>query len=117
MSKEDLVAIRVFMPSELRDTFKVLCTLKRSTMNQAIVDFVEEYVEQNKALLPKEKDSKAEVPENLKELIRRNYFDLMNSGQLKHNRLKELSFGQPATAQERKIISEVLQMPLENLPK
>ncbi len=56
-----------------------------------------------------------EQAESLKELIRQRYFDLMNSGKLGHQRLKELSFGQTPTAKERSIIKQVLE--LEELPE
>ncbi len=104
MSKEGLVAIRIFMPSELRDDFKTVCTLQKATMNKVVVELVENYVEQNRALLPKDK----EAPSSFKELVRQRYFDLMNSGKVGHQRLKELSFGQAPTAKERQIIGEVL---------
>jgi hypothetical protein len=111
MSKEGLVAIRVFMPTELRETFKTLCALKKSTMNGVIVDLVEDYVEQNKALLPDE----GKQPESLKQLVRERYFDLMNSGKLGHQRLKELSFGQKPSQKELQAISQALDIDEETL--
>jgi hypothetical protein len=111
MSKEGLVAIRIFMPSELRDDFKTVCTLQKATMNKVVVELVESYVEQNRALLPEEK----KAPSNLKELVRQRYFDLMNSGKLSPQRLKELSFGQKASPKERQIIAQVLG--LDKLPE
>lgn len=117
MPKQDQVAIRVFMPPELRDTFKAVCTLKRSTMNDVTVSLIEGYIEQNKALLPKEEDGLASLPESLKQLIRDKYFYLMNSGKIPQLRLKQLGFTETASKQERKIISDVLGIPLENLPK
>lgn len=111
MPSENLVAIRVFMPSELRDDFKTVCALKKSTMNRVVVDLVESYVEQNKALLPEQSN----IPASLKELVRQRYFDLMNSGKLGHQRLKELSFGQKPTAKEKQLIAEVLG--LDELPE
>lgn len=111
MSKEGLVAIRIFMPSELRDDFKTVCTLQKATMNKVVVELVENYVEQNRALLPEDK----KIPGSLKELVRQNYFDLMNSGKLGHQRLKELSFGQAPTAKERQVIKQVLEV--DSLPE
>lgn len=111
MPNENLVAIRVFMPCGLREDFKTVCALKKSTMNKVVVDLVESYVEQNKALLP---DQENKLPSSLKELIRQRYFDLMNSGKLGHARLRELSFGQKPSAKERQLIAEVLG--LEELP-
>lgn len=112
MPKEGLVAIRVFMPTELRETFKTLCALKKSTMNGVIVDLVEGYVEQNKALLPTEGSKQ---PESFKQLIRERYFELMNSGKLGHQRLKELSFGQKPTPKELQAISQALDIDEETL--
>lgn len=112
MPKEGLTAIRIFMPEELRDDFKTICTAKKMTMNKAVVDWVERYVEQNKALLM---DKSAILPTSLKELIRQRYFDLMNSGKLGHQRLKELSFGQKPSARERQLIGEILG--LDELPE
>lgn len=108
--KEGLAVIRIFMPSELREDFKTVCALEKSTMNKVVVELIEGYREQNKALL---KDSK--LPNSLKELIRQCYFDLMNSGKLSPQRLKELSFGQKASPKERQIIGQVLG--LDKLPE
>ncbi|MEG3879318.1 hypothetical protein QT972_18355 [Microcoleus sp. herbarium7] len=112
MSKKGLVAIRVFMLDELRDTFKTLCALKKSTMNKVIVDLVEGYVEENKSLLPTEG---LKQPETFKDLIRQKYFELMNSGKIGHQRLKELSFGQKPTIKERQLISQILE--IDSLPE
>ncbi|MEG3879305.1 hypothetical protein QT972_18290 [Microcoleus sp. herbarium7] len=56
-----------------------------------------------------------EQPETFKDLIRQKYFELMNSGKLGHQRLKELSFGQKPTIKERQLISQILE--LDSLPE
>jgi hypothetical protein len=101
---EGLVAIRIFMPSELRDDFKTVCTIEKTTMNKAVVEFAKSYVEQKRALLPE----RSKVPSSLKELVRQRYFDLMNSGKIGHQRLKDLSFGQKPTEKELQVIKQVL---------
>jgi hypothetical protein len=47
-------------------------------------------------------------PESFTELVRANYFELMNSGKLKADRLKELAFRQTPTTAELAIIANVL---------
>lgn len=111
MSKEGLVAIRIFMQPELRDDFKTVCTLQKATMNKVVVDMVEGYVERHKALLPEDN----RTPETIKELVRQNYFSIMNSGKIGHQRLKDLSFGQKPTVKEKQILAEVLD--LDGLPE
>lgn len=44
MPKDDEVAIRVFMPPSLRNSFKSLCVKEGITMNEVILDFVQNYV-------------------------------------------------------------------------
>src|SRR4028119_1368102 len=112
MSEKGLAAVRIFMLPELRDDFKTVCALKKSTMNKVVVELIETYVEQNRALLPSQENK---LPSSFKELIRQRYFDLMNSGQLGHQRLKELSFGQKPSSKELKIISQVLAIDEETL--
>jgi hypothetical protein len=78
-------------------------------MEEALEPWVEK---EEKRLLPKEK-SKADEPQTIAELIKNNYFDLMNSGKIDLTRLKELAFnGKPTTA-ELVILANVLDIPEE----
>jgi hypothetical protein len=44
---EKLVTVRAFLPPELRTSFKSICVKQGVTMNDAIVQFVEDYVRQH----------------------------------------------------------------------
>jgi translation initiation factor 2 beta subunit (eIF-2beta)/eIF-5 len=44
--EEKLVAVRAFIPSELRNSFKSICVKQGVTMDSVISEFVEEYVQE-----------------------------------------------------------------------
>lgn len=46
--------LKVYLPSKsLRDRFKAACALNATNMNEAIVEFVQQYVEENEAVRPR----------------------------------------------------------------
>ncbi|NER31125.1 MAG: hypothetical protein F6J89_26770 [Symploca sp. SIO1C4] len=111
MSKKQLVGIRVLMPVEVREDFKTLCAIKKTTMNRAVVDFIVSFIEENEALLlPVKEDQQG----TFEELIRQNYFQLVNNG-IDHQRLNELAFGEKPLAKEREKIKKILG--LDELPE
>lgn len=114
MADTKTVKFQVYLPEDLRTRFKAKCVVSGTTMNETAVKVIEAWT--NTGDLPVS-NSKAAQPESttLKELIRQKYFDLMNSGKLGHQRLKELSFGQKPNPKEREIIAEVLS--LSELPE
>jgi hypothetical protein len=46
-SDEKLVAIRAFIPPQLRNSFKSICVKQGITMDSVISHFIEEYVEKH----------------------------------------------------------------------
>lgn len=57
MSDENgkLVVVRAFLPPDLRNSFKSLCVREGITMNDVIVDFIEEYVKEREPEIPRPK--------------------------------------------------------------
>ncbi len=46
---DKLVTVRAFLPPELRNSFKSLCVKKGITMNDVIVEFIKDYVNQEES--------------------------------------------------------------------
>ena len=46
MSEEDVVAIRAFIPKELRNDFKAACAKEGRSMSEVLSEFMEQYVSQ-----------------------------------------------------------------------
>jgi translation initiation factor 2 beta subunit (eIF-2beta)/eIF-5 len=44
--EEKLVAVRTFIPSELRNSFKSICVKQGVTMDSVISKFIEEYIQE-----------------------------------------------------------------------
>ena len=79
---------------------------------ELILDWVTEWKKLNPTQIEEVKQ-----PESFTELVRQNYFALMNSGKINHMRLKELSFGQKPNAKELKLIASVLELNPEDIEK
>ncbi|MBW4474314.1 MAG: hypothetical protein KME45_28665 [Stenomitos rutilans HA7619-LM2] len=48
--EKERAILKVYLPSKsLRDRFKAACALNATSMNEAIVEFVQQYVEENEA--------------------------------------------------------------------
>ena len=110
-SKE--VPLRILVSEDFKSRLKAQAGRMGKTMGEVVESIASESLQ--KLELESIQKSQQEQPASLKELIRQRYFDLMNSGKLSPQRLKELSFGQKATPKERQIISQVLG--LNELPK
>lgn len=85
-------------------------------MSQKARELILDWVTEWKKLNPAQKEE-TRRPESFTELVRQNYFVLMNNGKINHMRLKELSFGQKPNAKEVKLIAEVLEVNPEDLEK
>jgi hypothetical protein len=109
----DYFQLRGHISKNLALRFKAICSMRQIDFGKGMEEALEPWVEkEEKRLLPKEK-SKADEPQTIAELIKNNYFDLMNSGKIDLTRLKELAFnGKPTTA-ELVILANVLDIPEE----
>lgn len=110
--KLESVVLRVEVPEQFRTRLKTQAVRMGVTMGEMIQKFMEEPLEQLESI---NTTQQAKQPENFKDLIRQKYFELMNSGKIGHQRLKELSFGQKPTTKERQLISQILE--LDSLPE
>lgn len=106
MADTKTVKFQVYLPEDLRTRFKAKCVVSGTTMNETAVRLIEAWTDKDE-LLPSVSPIQVQVP-TFKELIRQRYFDLMNSGKLGHQRLKELSFGQKPSSKELQVISQAL---------
>lgn len=107
--KLESVVLRVEVPEQFRTRLKTQAVRMGVTMGEMIQKFMEEPLEQLESI------NTTQQPENFKDLIRQKYFELMNSGKIGHQRLKELSFGQKPTIKERQLISQILE--IDSLPE
>jgi hypothetical protein len=105
--------VRIVIPEEFKSRLKAQAGQMGKSMGELVELIAGEPL--RKLELETIQKSQQEQPASLKELIRQRYFDLMNSGKLGHQRLKELSFGQKASAKERQLIVEILG--LDELPE
>ena len=53
------VKVSIYMPEDLRAQFKSTCALHRKSMNEVLVDFIEDYLKQNEQPAPKKKSKGA----------------------------------------------------------
>lgn len=85
-------------------------------MSQKARELILDWVAEWKKLNPVQKEE-TKRPESFTELVRQNYFALMNNGKINQMRLKDLSFGQKPNAKELKLIAEVLEVDQKDLEK
>lgn len=53
MSESKQVSVKIYLPEDLRARFKSACALQKVSMNQILLDFVEEWTNKNeKASIP-----------------------------------------------------------------
>ena len=116
MAKNDRADLHLLVPQSLKKRFKQTCLLKDVNMSDVGVALIEQWLEENEVSIQKEETAE-QKPESFTELVRQNYFALMNNGKINHMRLKELSFGQKPNAKEVKLIAEVLEVTPEDLEK
>lgn len=116
MADTKTVKFQVYLPEELRTRFKAKCVVSGTTMNETAVKLIEAWTDTDDLLTGNSKPIQAQPQSaSLKELLRQKYFDIMNSGRIGHQRLKDLSFGQKPSPKEKQIIAEVLK--LDELPE
>jgi hypothetical protein len=110
----DYFQLRGHLPKKLALRFKAICSMRQIDFGEGMEEALVPWVEQEeKRLRPKEEKSRADEPQTIAELIRNNYFVLMNSGKIDHNRLKELAFDQEPNTAELVILANVLDIPEE----
>lgn len=51
VTEEKQVTYKMFLPETLRARFKSICALKQVSMNQVLIDLVENWVKENEARL------------------------------------------------------------------
>lgn len=92
---------------DLARRFKVFCTDQRITIAEALDEAI--------ALFLQQADKRQELsrPENFAELVKGNYFDLINSGKITPDRLKDLASDQKPNTAELVILANVLDIPEE----
>lgn len=92
---------------DLARRFKVFCTDQRITIAEALDKAIALFLQQA------DKRQEPSHPETFAELVKGNYFDLMNSGKINPDRLKELASGQKPNTAELVILAHVLNIPEE----
>lgn len=114
MTDTKTVKFQVYLPEDLRTRFKAKCVVSGTTMNETAVKLIEAWTDKGEMLVSNGQPAQVQST-SLKELVRQNYFSIMNSGKIGHQRLKDLSFGQKPTIKEKQILAEVLD--LDGLPE
>lgn len=98
------------IPVDLARRFGIYCASKQISKSDGLENAVEALLAQEPELSIHE-PSKA--PSSFTELVRDNYFALMNAGKINHSRLKELAFNQKPSTTELTIIAKVVDLPEE----
>ncbi len=100
----DFSPVTAFLPNALGKRLRVFIAHQESTISEVVEEALSEYLDKRMAqavmLTPQ--------PETLADLVKINHFDLMNSGKINPDRLKELAFGQKPNTAELAIIANVL---------
>jgi hypothetical protein len=52
LSESKQVSVKIYLPEDLRARFKSACALQKVSMNQILLDFVEEWTSKNENLTP-----------------------------------------------------------------
>ncbi|NER31565.1 MAG: hypothetical protein F6J89_29095 [Symploca sp. SIO1C4] len=99
--------IHINLSDDLRKEFKSVCAQLDTTMTEVVCELIKQWIEENKA-------TATETIDSIKELIRQNYFQLINGG-INQERLQELAFGEKPLAKEREKIKKILG--LDELPE
>jgi len=95
---------------DLARRFKVFCTDQRITIAEALDKAIALFLQQGDKLA-KNPDQLKNQPETFAELVKNNYFDLMNSDKINPDRLKKLASGQKPNTAELVILANVLDIP------
>jgi hypothetical protein len=94
------------IPKLLGRRLRLFVAQAELTISEVVQQALEEFLDKRNVRLPEE----SSTPESFKELVRNNYFDLINAGKIPPARLKELAFGEKPNTAELVIISNVLEM-------
>jgi hypothetical protein len=62
VSEEKQVSYRMFLSESLRARFKSICALKQVSMNQILIELVEDWLKQNENHSPANKEDKGAAP-------------------------------------------------------
>ncbi len=92
------------IPKPLGKKLRLLVAQEESTISEVVEAALEEYIAKRLVQTPKP----TPLPETFSDLVKANYFELMNSGKLKPARVKSLAFGEKPTTAELAIIAHVL---------
>ena len=97
---------------DLARRFKVFCTDQRITIAEALDQAISAFLQQADKEA-KDPPQSQKQPKTFTELVKSNYFELINAGKVNPDRLKELALGDKPNAGELAIIAHVLGIPEE----
>lgn len=101
--------VTAVVPIKLKEKLKKYADTKKWSLSTAMVSLIEEGLDREGPEPDSVNDKPAQTqPTSFKELVRQKYFEIMNSGKISPQRLKDLSFGQKPSSKERVILAEVL---------
>jgi len=98
------------IPVDLARRFGIYCASKQISKSEGLEKAVETLLAQEPEFSAHETPK---PPSTLTELVRNNYFALMNTGKISHSRLKDLAFGHKPTTTEIASIASNLDIPKE----
>jgi hypothetical protein len=58
LTEEKPVRVSIYLSEDVRARFKSACALHKKSMNEVLVEFIEEYLAENEQSSPKPKNSK-----------------------------------------------------------
>lgn len=100
----DYSPVTAQIPRPLGKKLRLFVAQVETTISEVVEAALEEYIDRRMVQVPKP----TPVPQTLSDLVKANYFELMNSGKLKPDRVKALAFGEKPTTAELAIIANVL---------
>lgn len=133
MADTKTVKFQVYLPEELRTRFKAKCVVSGTTMNETAVKLIEAWADKDE--LPgsestnnasSDNQTQQPAPETppqrrakrmsgagfmvlaISRQVQENYYKLLSSNKIEHERLKALASGDKPTEKERQIIKEVV---------
>jgi hypothetical protein len=100
------------IPVDLARRFGIYCASKQISKSEGLEKAVETLLAQEPEFSAHETPK---PPSTLTELVRDNYFALMNAGEISHSRLEDLAFGHKPTTTEIATIASNLDIPKERV--
>ena len=100
----DFSPVTAQIPKPLGKKLRLLVAQEESTISEVVEAALEEYIAKRLVQTPKP----TPLPETFSDLVKANYFELMHSGKLKPDRVKDFAFGEKPTTAELAIIANVL---------